>query len=133
MQPRILLITPAFHGYGRSIARGFEANGHQVSMHEYDRLSGVGEKVRHKALRELPAVLGIRDDDGVAAGQATIAALEATRPDVTIVIRGDTLPPEVYDALDSYGGRRVLWLYDELRRTRHTDESLARAILERLS
>lgn len=126
MKPRILVVTPAFHGYGESIARGFEANGYDVTVHAYDKLDSVARKMRHKAFRELPAVLGLRHDQGVEAGAETIAAIEAARPNVTIVIRGDSFPEGVHDALSRHGGRRVLWLWDELRRTRHTDETLAR-------
>ncbi len=124
--PRIMLIAPAFHGYAQSIARGFELAGHDVVLHEYDRLDGVRAKVRHKAMVELPARLRLTPDAGVAAGQVTAAAIRAVRPEVVIVIRGDHVDDEVYDAMDAVGARRILWLWDEVRRTSHTEATLDR-------
>lgn len=123
---RIMLLTPAFHGYGGSIARGFEALGHTVAVHQYDKLDGVRAKLEHKALVELPAKLGLKPEQGVAAGSETAEAIRAFRPSVVLIIRGDDLSEEVFDAIDEVGATKILWLWDEVRRTRHTEASLDR-------
>lgn len=124
--PRILLVAPAFHGYAQSIARGFRLAGHDVTLHEYDRLDGFRAKFLHKARVELPAKLGLSDEAGVRAGEQTADAIRATRPDVVIIIRGDHVDEVVFDAMDAVGARRILWLWDEVRRTNHTDATLDR-------
>lgn len=125
-QPRLLLITPTFHGYGLSIGRGFESLGYDVTVHEYDRLAGVCAKVGHKMRVELPARLGMGPERGVEVGRDTAARIRSLRPDVILLIRGDDVADEVFSAMDEVGARRVLWLWDEVRRTRHTAESLDR-------
>ena len=125
-QPKLMLLTPTFHGYGASIARGFEAAGFETHLHEYDRLDGFRAKLSHKASVELPAKLRIKKERGVAAGDASAAEILRVRPDIVIIIRGDHIDEAVFDAIEQVGARKILWLWDELRRTRHTNESLDR-------
>lgn len=47
------------------------------------------------------------------------------RPDVVVVVRGDFLGQDWWDALSSHPARRVTWMYDELRRMTYRDETLA--------
>lgn len=124
--PRIVLLAPGFHGYARSIARGFEDIGTDIAVHEYDRLDGFAAKLRHKAGVELPAKLLRRPDPGVQAGKQTAAFIRSHRPDIVLIIRGDALSEEVHDAITQVGARPILWLWDEVRRTRHTEASLDR-------
>lgn len=124
--PKIMLVAPAFHGYSQSIARGFEVAGHDVVLHEYDHLDGFRAKLRHKALVELPAKLGLTATGDVRVGAQTAQAIRDERPDVVIVVRGDHLDEVVHEAIDAVGARRILWLWDEVRRTGHTDASLDR-------
>lgn len=124
----VLVVSPVFHGYWRSIARGFEANGHRVSTLCYDEHTGVVAKVRNKILYE-----GL---DRVAPGAgtrrfmqaATMTAREAlarTRPDAVVVVKGDLLTAAFWHDLAVSGIPHVLWLYDELRRTHHDPAVLA--------
>ena len=98
---RVLVVTPAFHGYGDSIGNALRRRGHDVTVHPYDAHVGIWEKARHKVTVELPDQLwgrhGADRSDG-AAQRATAATLEvhsAVRPDVVLVIRGDLFEPAV--------------------------------------
>lgn len=57
--PTLLLVSPAFHGYHRSIAAAFEDLGYVVRTHCYDSYASWGEKVRNKVAHELPARVGL--------------------------------------------------------------------------
>lgn len=129
---RVLLVSPSFHGYSASIAGALERRGHEVAICHYDTSSsGLGRAWTRVSI-ELPGKLGIAPEPSKAqlATQRALSALEGSSPDLVLVVKGDRLLPAFHDALDGAGGRpriqRVLWLYDEVRRTRHTHDSLAR-------
>jgi spore maturation protein CgeB len=126
---RILLVSPVFHEYWRSIAEAFEADGHTVVTHRYDAFDGLAAKVRNKVAYEgLDRVRPGRGTAGFArvATERARTVLRDVRPDVVVAVKADLLEPAFWDDLDDARIPRVLWLYDELRRTRHTVESLAR-------
>lgn len=117
---RILLVVPAFHGYGRSIAGALERAGHSVLLHEYDLNATRSSKVRHKLVHELPDRVtgghsGSRRHAHLMTATAVAAVTEA-RPDVVLTVKGDTLGPEYWSAVDASGARQLLWLYDEVAR-----------------
>ncbi|RLV47633.1 spore maturation protein [Nocardioides mangrovicus] len=121
----MLLVSPRFHGYWRSIAAALSAAGHQVRAHPYDQRSA-GALVAHKLGRELPARLAGRPATG-AEGTLTrraVALLRESRPEAVVVVRGDGLGPAFYEELDAARVPRVLWLYDEVRRTGWSPETL---------
>lgn len=121
----LLLVSPAFHGYWRSIADAFTRRGYAVHTHLVDAESAWG-KVRHKLGHELPERVG---RDALARDRATeraVRRLQEVHPDQLLVIKGDTLGDAFWDEVASVS-RRALWLYDELRRTDHTSASLAAA------
>ena len=123
---RLLLVTPSFHGYHRSIARAFAGRGYDVVTHCYDAFETIPDKLRNKACFELPARLGF-DGHTQAEAWATrraLAVLRQSRPDRVVVIKGDTLGNEFWHDLDERRTPRILWLYDDLRRHRYTDEFL---------
>lgn len=124
---RILLVTPTFHGYWRSIIGALKRLGHEASALRYDELSTTQDKLLHKLRYELPARVGL-NSDALAAHQTALAAaaVRAARPEVVVTIKGDTLTDEYWDAIESVGARSLLWLYDEYRRTNWTDERLRR-------
>lgn len=117
---RILLVAPAFHGYGRSIAGALERAGHAVLLYEYDLNSTRSSKVRHKLLHELPdRVTGGDSARRRHAGLMTASAVSAVRearPDVVLTVKGDALGPQYWDEVDASGARQLLWLYDEVAR-----------------
>lgn len=128
---RLLVVSPVFHGYSRSIAAAFERRGHEVTVHNYDA-RGTLHRFWHKASVELPARLGrsahAGDPTGITA--RVVSAVRELRPDRVLVVKGDVLGDAFYDELDGTATRprigRVLWLYDELRRTRYDHDTLAR-------
>ncbi|WP_040282469.1 CgeB family protein [Tessaracoccus massiliensis] len=126
-EPRLLLIAPTFHGYAHSIAEGFRQRGFHMDVHAYDHKASFREKLTHKLARELPSKLGIGEaETNSQITVETAAAVKALRPDVTLVIRGDQFGHELFTALDEVGSKRFCWLWDEVRRTSHTDELLDR-------
>ena len=127
-QPRILLLSPAFHGYWKSITNGFRQHGLDIDAHTYDANTSLVKKVTHKLVRELPERLGVRSpsDRNARHTAEAAAAIRAKKPDITIIIRGDQFGDEVHDALDEVGSKKFVWLWDEVRRTNHTDASLDR-------
>lgn len=117
---RILLVVPAFHGYGRSIAGALERAGHSVLLHEYDLNATRSSKIRHKLVHELPDRVSGGDSgsrrhaDRMSAAAA--AAVTGSRPDVVLTVKGDALGGQYWSAVDASGARQLLWLYDELAR-----------------
>lgn len=120
---RILLVSPAFHGYWRSISTAFQSQGHEVVIHCYDEPRNFKEKVENKLLHDLPEKL--RWSTAAAAmTRKAIQALRDARPDVVIVVKGDQLESEWWTEVARSGAARVTWLYDELRRMRYSQELL---------
>lgn len=125
--PSLLLISPIFHGYWRSIADGFRSRGFEIDTHCYDAKQTFRQKLTHKLLHELPSKVGVAAERPFRQHSAESAeVIRASRPDITLIIRGDQFGDEVFDALDDVGSRRYLWLWDEVRRTAHTSASLDR-------
>lgn len=124
----VLLVTPAFHGYWRSIAAALEARGHQVSVDTYDLNARLRDQVWHHARHELPRRLGIGNHRNLTETQtaSSVQAVRDAAPDAVVVVKGDTLGPAFWNELDRRGLPRVLWLYDEVRRTRWSLDSLRR-------
>ncbi|MCL2542001.1 MAG: glycosyltransferase [Nocardioidaceae bacterium] len=123
---RILQVSPGFHGYWRSIEQALRTRGHDVVTHVYDDRPSLPARLGHKLGHELPERLGAsRHDAYVRATTArTLAALREHRPDAVLVVKGDVLGAAFWAELDRIP--HALWLYDEIRRTRHTTEELAR-------
>jgi len=124
---RVLLVSPAFHGYWTSIARALEDQGHDCHVHVYDERAGLAAKLRAKVGDELPRRLGggpaqrFREH----ATRAAVLAVHLHVPQLVLVVKGDTLGEEFWDFLHSRRLPRVIWLYDEIRRTEYTIERLA--------
>ncbi|MCR8674290.1 glycosyltransferase [Micrococcus sp. HG099] len=123
---RLFLVSPAFHGYHRSIARAWAAQGFDVTVHCYDAYATVPMKLRNKALLELPQKAGV---DRTAARVAwdterAVAALRAARPDRVLVIKGDSLGEAFWSEVVEAGLPRLLWLYDDLSRHDYSPEFL---------
>lgn len=124
---RVLVVTPAFHGYWRSITAALQRLGHEVSTLRYDELPTPRAKIKHKLRHELPGRLGVTDTEASLVRNQThqaTAAVREHRPDVVLTIKGDTLTDDYWDAITAVGARSLLWLYDEFRRTKWTDERL---------
>ncbi|HRW17355.1 MAG TPA: glycosyltransferase [Dermatophilaceae bacterium] len=126
---RILLVSPAFHGYWRAIAAALEARGHEVETLRYDAFDSPAAKLVNKLRYELPDRLGMGAGTGIVQAGLGVPALRAAltaravqavrdgSPEVVVVVKGDLLGPEFWGMLADRRLPRVLWLYDELRRT----------------
>lgn len=125
---KVLLVTPAFHGYWRSIVAALRRLGHDTEAVPYDALTTAQAKLQHKLTSEIPAKLGWASNKSTERRHTAIAAraVREFRPDVVITIKGDTLTDEYWETIESIGARQILWLYDEYRRTRWTEDSLRR-------
>lgn len=122
---RVLLVSPGFHGYHSAISAALTARGHVVSTHVYDDHGGVVGRAWHQVRHQLPRRIGAasvrrlgREETARAA-----AAVEQTRPEAVVVVKGDTLAEQFWDRID--GLPRVTWLYDEVRRTHYSSDRLA--------
>jgi len=123
---RILLFSPAFHGYGLAIARALDRRGHTTTVHEYDGHPRWAGRVQHHMTVALPRSLGVdrsRPDHARITDRA-MTRLAEHRPDVVVVVKGDALGAGFWSALDERRIPRVVWLYDELRRTAYDDDLL---------
>ena len=124
----ILLVTPAFHGYYRSIADGFRQLDYTVTSYCYDLYSSATSKLRNKMMLELPQRVGISTHDARSRWdtQRAVQALRSARPDRVLVIKGDSLGEDFWSELDSMGVPVTLWLYDDLERHRYSFDFLSR-------
>lgn len=123
--PKLLLLSPAFHGYWKAIESSLEISGYQVRTHIYDAPGGVGARILNKLAHELPE----RFRPESLAAQATdkaIAVFNDYQPDIVLVIKGDKLGSRWWQVLEESGVRYGTWLYDELRRMEYTDDDLHR-------
>jgi spore maturation protein CgeB len=115
----ILLVIPAFHGYGDSIAGALRRAGHDVTVHAYDANATLGDKLRTKLVHELPSRLGSKAGELARQRMLTaraVAAVTASRAEVIVTVKGDVLGTDYWEAVDASGARQLLWLYDELAR-----------------
>lgn len=119
---RTVIISPAFHGYWRSIAEAIQRRGHQTTTVRYDAYDTMREKLRLKTAVELPERLGrgqaARRAENDRVTQRVIAVVREVRPDRVLVIKGDGLGPAFWEALGETP--RILWLYDDLHRHDYT-------------
>ena len=124
---RVLLVSPAFHGYDAAIAAALESAGHTVTTHRYDQLTGLGERVGHHLGHELPRRLRLTRGTRLHATRTerAVGAVRRARPDVVVVVKGDQFTGEFWEALDAARLPRVLWLYDELRRTDYDVDTIS--------
>ncbi|MBS3180142.1 MULTISPECIES: CgeB family protein [unclassified Pseudoclavibacter] len=121
---RLLLLSPGFHGYWRAISAAFKTLGYDVHSHPYDEHSSVLERAQNKLMHELPESLRWRAAEGSATDRA-ISVLRSTRFDAVVVVKGDQLGAGWWDALAASNVPSVVWLYDEIRRTRYTTQVLS--------
>lgn len=124
---RVHLVSPVFHGYWSAIACALQARGHEVTSFTYDHNPSLGHRGWHQARHELPHRLGVGQRRGLAKAHTAGAArsVAEARPEVVVVIKGDTLGDAFWSVLDERRLPRITWLYDEVRRTRWDIERLA--------
>jgi spore maturation protein CgeB len=126
---RVLLVSPAFHGYWESIERALTSLGNTVVVHVYDDFSSLPLKLRNKVEFELPDRLahGVgRSRFGRWATRNAREALRAARPDVVVAVRADDISVEFWDDVDELGAMPILWIYDELSRMNYRPADFTR-------
>lgn len=121
---RILLVGPRFHGYSESMAQALRAQGHEVRVHPYDAAATRLDAARNKVAHDLPGGRGLAWQQAWYDENAR-AALAETRPDALLVVKGDVLSDDWWQAVEDWGGPSVVWFYDELERMAYTPERLA--------
>ena len=122
-------MSPAFHGYWRSFARGLESLGHTVEPLVYHGFDSIGARVRNKLVYELPDQLGLSTGARAFARHVTRAAvrrLDRSSCDVALIVKGDVLEDPFWDAMDERRIRSVLYLYDDLGEMSHDEHTLHR-------
>ena len=125
----MLLISPVFHGYWQSIARGLEANGFEAVPFVYDDHSTTHAKIVNKLLHEVPGLVGSRAGarrHARTATDAALVALDQARPDAVLAVRSDLFLDRLWDTVEGRGLPRILWLYDEIARLAFSPETLRR-------
>lgn len=122
---RVLLVSPSFHGYHSAISAALAARGHVVDTHVYDHHISLSAKGWHQLRHRLPQKLGAGSLRGLGREETAraVAAVERTRPQAVVVVKGDSLGDAFWDSI--LGVPRATWLYDEVRRTRYSPERLA--------
>lgn len=125
---KVHLVSPVFHGYWSAIAAALQARGHDVTTLTYDHNHRVSDRLWHQLRHELPRRARLGRYRGLARSQTdrAIASVRGAAPDVVVVVKGDTLEEEFWEALDDLRLPRITWLYDELRRTRWDVTRLSR-------
>lgn len=124
MKPkRILLVSPVFHGYWKAIQSALEGRGYNVAVHCYDLNSTFGQRLGNKLLHELPEKWRPQDVERRMTLRA-VSALESVSPDIVVVVKGDQLGHDWWQALADRRLPRVTWIYDGLHRMRFTPERL---------
>lgn len=125
---RLLVLAPAFHGYGDSIGDALSRRGYEVAVNHYDEVDSLLRKAWNKAVHELPSLVRTGPQQVQSKRFATeraLSRLREFRPDIVLVVRGDLLEHRFWDEA-SAGGRPVtVWLYDELRRMTYDPAGLA--------
>jgi len=117
MSERLLIISPSFHGYWRSIEDAFAQLGYEVRTHCFDA-APKAEKVFNKLRFELVSRLS-GDQQHLSPtliSRRAIKVMRDWRPHIVLVIRGDDFTAEFWDELLNGPARHGLWIYDEIRR-----------------
>lgn len=120
---RVLLVSPTFHGYWSAFSAALAQRGHTVTAHRYDQSGDGGWSWRNTLAHRAPRTrlaAAVRE----AASSRAIEALRATRPESVLVVKGDALSDDWWDAVERSGARVVVWLYDELSRMTYTLDRL---------
>lgn len=126
MTKSLLIVSPAFQGYNEAFRAAFDAVGYRTSVVLYDQFATLKDKAWNKLAFELPELAG-KDTSRARARYLSAPALEAikaSKPDLVLIIKGDALSDEFWEYLAASRIPYVVWIYDEIRRMRFSDERL---------
>jgi spore maturation protein CgeB len=113
---RLLLVSPAFHNYHRGIAAAFQALGFEVITHIYDQANSNLDRLKNRLALDA-------QNPGAAAilkslSRKAVDLLSTSAPDLVVVVKGDILTEDWWEALAELGVPYWLWIYDELGNTK---------------
>ncbi|MBS1699363.1 MAG: glycosyltransferase [Actinobacteria bacterium] len=121
---KVLVVSPVFHGYWEAIVGALRVHGHDVVGHCYDADPAWTRRFANALSYRVPAVRASVERHATA---RAISALRETRPDAVLVVRGDSLGAEWWDACVRSSAKISVWLYDELDRMRYETSTLEAA------
>lgn len=124
IRPKLLLISPVFHGYWKTIQGSLNDLGYDVTTHLYDAPGTFSERVKNKIVHDLPERFQPISARATVT-DAVIAKFYEIRPDIVLTVKGDILGRRWLETLNDSGVRNATWLYDELRRMSYTDSDFA--------
>lgn len=119
MSRRLLIISPSFHGYWRSIEDGFTQLGYDAQTHCFDsapRWEKALNKLRYELVAKVRGKQAHLSPETVS--RRAIDAIRTAQPDVILVIRGDDFTEDFWNVVLNGPARHGLWIYDEMRRMR---------------
>ncbi|WP_237205891.1 CgeB family protein [Rothia nasimurium] len=119
--PKILLVSPVFHGYWQTIESSLKKLGYELTAHIYDAPGNILERIRNKALHDLPDRLRPAQFESLVT-ESAIKRFQEVKPDIVLVVKGDQLGQEWWDIVNSSNVQLVTWMYDEFRRMRYSDK-----------
>ena len=117
---KVLLVSPAFHGYWQALEAALASLGHDATAHCYDSGDRFGNALAHR----LPGS-GFAERVRERAAEAAVQKLRSLNPDAVLVVKGDALGDTWWDAVATSGVQSALWLYDELERMSYTDAQMS--------
>jgi len=123
MKRRLLIVSPRFHGYARSIGQAFASLGYEVAVHAYDAadltpISALLNRVQQHA----PELLG--DLIAERAAERAIKIARRVNADRILIIKGDRLGGAWWEYVRSSNSRGAVWFYDELRRMSYSVDAI---------
>lgn len=121
---KVLVVSPVFHGYWEAIVGALRAHGHEVAGHCYDFSSSRAERFQNALSYRVPA---LREAVERRATARSISVLRAFRPDAVLIVRGDGLGAQWWDACARSSARISVWIYDELHRMKYVSSALETA------
>ncbi len=114
---RLLVLSPAFYGYGRSIARAFQTLGCETAYGEYGAPSaGIGAVFRYAIPRRLG--LDVEREPRTMFAREMGEKIQSFRPDGILVVRGDFYSELLHAMMRAVATRpkTVIWLMDAVKR-----------------
>jgi spore maturation protein CgeB len=123
---KLVLISPAYFGYGESYARALRSLGHDVTALVYGADTQLAARSREYVVRELSPALGLGGVTRAYDARFNERVLRATRrlrPRLTLIVKGEVLHPETVESLGAVSPL-VHWAYDDPYRYRNIEASL---------
>jgi spore maturation protein CgeB len=118
----VLLVSTVFHTYFNAFAVALEKLNYDVVVHTYDGRDGLAGRLENRLLVKGSSVAKARIADLVTKRALTV--LRETKPDVVLAIKADVLADEWWEELRLKKIPHSLWIYDELRFTKFSLDTL---------